>query len=219
MSLKILVVDDHPVVRRGLISALAEVPDFQVVGEATNATEAVARSGELKPDVVLMDIYMPGIDGIEATATLRKMFPDIKVLILSVSEDDTHLFKAIEAGATGYLLKGAGFVELIDSLRHVGRGGAVFSGPILTKLLQRLSGASKNGNTPQPHLSCQEIKVLQLAAEGASNKEIASHLYISETTVKTHFRNILEKLHARNRAGAVAVAAANGLLKEASPPE
>jgi DNA-binding NarL/FixJ family response regulator len=218
MALKILVVDDHPVVRRGLISALSEVPEFQVVGEAANASDAVARAGELKPDVVLMDIFMSGIDGIEATAILHRMFPDIKVLILSVSENEKDLSRALEAGARGYLLKGAGLTELIDTVRMVSSGNIVFSALISMKLLQGFREVAKNGNISQVNLSSQEKKVLRLAAEGASNKEIASQLYIGETTVKAHFRNILEKLHAKNRAGAVAVGVTNGLF-EASPPK
>jgi DNA-binding NarL/FixJ family response regulator len=216
MALKILVVDDHPVVRRGLISALSEVPEFQVVGEAANASDAVARAGELKPDVVLMDIFMSGIDGIEATAILHRMFPDIKVLILSVSENEKDLSRALEAGARGYLLKGAGLTELIDTVRMVSSGNIVFSALISIKLLQGFREVPKNGNSSQLGLSSQEKKVLRLAAEGASNKEIASQLYIGETTVKAHFRNILEKLHAKNRAGAVAVGMTNGLFEEAS---
>jgi DNA-binding NarL/FixJ family response regulator len=219
MALKILVVDDHPVVRRGLISALSEVPEFQVVGEAANASDAVARAGELKPDVVLMDIFMSGIDGIEATAILHRMFPDIKVLILSVSENEKDLSRALEAGARGYLLKGAGLTELIDTVRMVSSGNIVFSALISMKLLQGFREVAKNGNISQVNLSSQEKKVLRLAAEGASNKEIASQLYIGETTVKAHFRNILEKLHAKNRAGAVAVGMTNGLFEEANPPK
>jgi DNA-binding NarL/FixJ family response regulator len=215
MALKILVVDDHPIVRRGLTSALEEVPEFKVVGQAANASDAVARAGELKPDVILMDIYMTGIDGIEATAILHRMFPDIKVLILSVSENETDLRRAVEAGARGYLLKGAGLAELIDSVRLVYNGNTVFSALISIKLLQGFKEVTKNANTTQMSLSPQEKKVLRFAADGASNKEIAGNLYISETTVKAHFRNILEKLHAKNRAEAVAVGMTNGLFKEA----
>jgi DNA-binding NarL/FixJ family response regulator len=218
MALKILVVDDHPVVRRGLISALAEVPEFQVVGEAANAPDAVAKAGELNPDVILMDVFMSGTDGIEATAILHKLFPSIKVLILSVSENERDVFRAIEAGANGYLLKSAGLNELIDSVRLVRNGNTVFSSLISIKLMQGFKEAAKIGNSSPLGLSSQERKVLRCAAEGASNKEIASQLYISETTVKAHFRNILEKLHVKNRAGAVAVGATKGLFEEGNPP-
>jgi DNA-binding NarL/FixJ family response regulator len=219
MALKIMVVDDHPVVRKGLISALNGVPEFQIVGEAANAADALAIAGELKPDVILMDVYMTGIDGIEATAILHRMFPEIKVLILSVSENESDLFRAVEAGARGYLLKGAGLTDLIDSVRLVHNGNTVFSALVSLKIQQVLGKVTKNGDVQQLSLSPQEKKVLRFAADGASNKEIASHLYISETTVKAHFRNILEKLHAKNRAGAVAVGVTNGLFEEANSLE
>ncbi len=215
MALRILVVDDHPIVRLGLTSALGQVPEFQIVGEAADGTEAVAKAGELKPDVVVMDILMPGIDGIEATAMLHRTLPDAKVLILSESDDEQDLCRAMEAGASGYLLKGSGLTELADSVRLVCNGGAVFSAPMAIKLLQGIKGVAKDGNGSR--LSSQERRVLRLAAEGASNKEIAGQLYISDSTVKTHVRNILEKLHAKNRAGAVAVATTQGFFKEAYP--
>lgn len=217
---KILVVDDHPVFRHGLSSILNKTPEFQVIGDACNGTEALTKVAELKPDVVVMDIFMRGGDGIETTTQLRQSHPNTGVLILSMSDNEDDLFRAIKAGAKGYLLKNVGLGEIIDSIKQVARGDAVLSPSMAVKLMQEFRETNRE-NTKKDcfNLSPRECEILQLAAQGASNKEIADKCFISETTVKAHFRNILEKLHVRNRAGAVALAASKGLLKVAFPTD
>jgi DNA-binding NarL/FixJ family response regulator len=216
--IKLMVVDDHPVFRKGLISVLSTYPDFRVVGEASNGIEAVSRVGELMPDVVLMDIFMRNGDGIEATMLIREKFPEVRVLVISMSENEDDLSQAIKAGANGYLLKSIGLSELVDSVRLIGTGDAVLSPSMATKLMEELRRASKDNNKQELYnLSPREREILQFASHGNTNKEIADKCYISETTVKAHFRNILGKLEVRNRAGAVAIAIAKGLLKEVQP--
>ena len=211
--IRVLPADDHPVFRQGLISVLQEYPEFEVVGEATNGADAVAKASELHPDVVVMDIRMPGGDGVEATAALHQRLPEVKVLIFTVSDKDDDLFSAIKAGAIGYLLKSADIAELLEAIRLVAKGEAIVSPPMAARLLDEFKQATK-GRTDKElsELSERETEVLQLVAQGSSNKEIAIQLFISETTVKAHLRSILEKLHVKNRAQAVALATTKGLL-------
>jgi len=211
--IRILIVDDHPVFRHGLISVLEKLPDFQVVGQASNGVEAVAKAKESQPDVAVMDIRMPGGGGVESTAAIRQILPQIKVLILTVSDKDDDLFAAIKAGAKGYLLKNAELDELVDAIRLVAGNEAIVSPAMATKLLEEFRQSS--GYRPDRELgklSLREREVLQLVTQGARNKEIAKKLFISETTVKAHLRSILEKLHVKNRAEAVAKATAKGLF-------
>jgi DNA-binding NarL/FixJ family response regulator len=214
--IKVLVVDDHPVFRQGLISLLQQYPEFEAVGQATNGKEAVAVASEVQPDVVVMDVCMPGGDGIAATTALQQALPKVKVVIVTVSDRDKDLFAAIKAGARGYLLKSVSLCELIDSIRLVARGEAIISPTVAGRLLDEFKQVEKEQSDKRLDrgLSLREQEVLRLVAKGASNKEIADRLFISETTVKAHLRTILEKLHARNRAEAVALAAARGLLNK-----
>ena len=215
---KVFVVDDHPVFRHGLISVLEKYPEFQVVGDAASGLEAVAKIVELQPDIVIMDIFMPGSSGVEVTAVLQQKLPQVKVLILTVSNSEDDLFEAIKAGAKGYVLKTISITELIESVRLVAKGEAIVSPPMAVRLLEEFKEVTKEKIKKEPHeLSQRENEVLQLAAKGASNKEIAAQLFISETTVKAHLRAILEKLHARNRAQAVGLAAAKGWLDDSQP--
>ncbi len=209
--IKVLVVDDHPVFRHGLISVLEKLPDFQVVGQASNGAEAVVRAKEYQPDVVTMDIRMPGGNGVESTAAIRQTLPRARVLILTVSEKDDDLFAAIKAGAKGYLLKSAELDELVDAIRLLAGNEAIVSPAMANKLIEEFQ---QSGSHKLEHgeLSLREREVLQLVAQGGSNKEIAIKLFISETTVKAHLRRILEKLHVKNRAEAVAKATAKGLF-------
>ena len=213
--IKVLVVDDHPIFRQGLISLLQQYPEFEAVGQATNGEEAVAVATEVQPDVVVMDVCMPGGDGIAATTALQQALPNVKVVIVTVSDKDEDLFAAIKAGARGYLLKSVSLRELIDSIRLVAQGEAIISPTVAGKLLDEFKQTDKEqlGKELNGGLSLREQEVLQLVAHGASNKEIADQLFISETTVKAHLRTILQKLHARNRAEAVALAATKGWLK------
>jgi two-component system response regulator DegU len=211
---KVVLVDDHPVFRQGLIRVLEQVPEFQVIGEAGSGRDLMSQVAELNPDLVIMDVLLAGDDGIEATARLHEKFPKVKVLILSICDSRNDLVRAVGAGAVGYVLKGTELPELIDSIRLVSKGGAVFSPPMATSLTLELIENTRIGIGPEElRLSNREREVLQLAAQGATNKEIAQQCYISETTVKAHFRNILEKLHTKNRSSAVAVAVKKGLLK------
>ncbi len=211
--IKVLVVDDHPVFRHGLISVLEKLPDFQVVGQATNGLEAVVKAQEYQPDVVTMDIRMAGGGGVESTAAIRQTLPQVRVLILTVSDKDDDLFAAIKAGAKGYLLKSAELDELVDAIRLVAGDEAIISPSMAARLLEEFQQSS--GYRPAielDKLSRREREVLQLVAQGGSNKEIATKLFISETTVKAHLRRILDKLHVKNRAEAVAKATAKGLF-------
>lgn len=210
--IKVLVVDDHPVFRQGLISLLQQYPEFKTVGQANNGKEAVAIAREVQPDVVVMDIRMPGGNGIAATTALQQALPEVKVVIVTVSDKDEDLFAAIKAGARGYLLKSVSLWELIDSIRLVAQGEAIISPTMAGRLLDEFRQADKEQS--DKGLSLREQEVLQLVAKGASNKQIADQLFISETTVKAHLRTILGKLHARNRAEAVALAADKGLLSK-----
>ena len=211
--IKVLVVDDHPVFRHGLISVLEKLPDFQVVGQASNGVEAVAEAREHQPDVVTMDIRMPGGGGVESTAAIRQTLPQVKVLILTVSDKDDDLFAAIKAGAKGYLLKSAELDELVGAIRLVAGDEAIVSPSMAAKLLEEFQQSSGyRSDTELGKLSLREREVLQLVAQGGSNKGIATKLFISETTVKAHLRSILEKLHVKNRAEAVAKATAKGLF-------
>jgi DNA-binding NarL/FixJ family response regulator len=213
--IRVLVVDDHPVFRQGLISVLQRHLEFEVVGQAANGIEAVMKASELEPDIIVMDIRMPGGNGVEATRAVQQKLPQAKVLIVTVSDKDDDLFAAIKAGARGYLLKSVSLQELVDSIRLVARDEAIISPAMATRLLDEFKQADKaRPDKELGELSLREQEVLQLVAQGASNKEIADRLFISETTVKAHLRTILEKLQARNRAEAVAVAAAKGLLSK-----
>jgi len=215
---RIFVVDDHPVFRHGLISILGKYREFQVIGDAANGPEAVAKIVELRPDIVIMDIFMSGGGGVEATAVLQQKLPEVKVLILTVSNSEDDLFEAIKAGAKGYLLKTISVTELIESILLVAKGEAIVSPSMAVRLLEEFKEVTKERIKKEPHgLSQRENEVLQIAAKGASNKEIATKLFISETTVKAHLRSILEKLHARNRAQAVGMAAAKGWLNDSQP--
>ncbi len=208
--IKVLIVDDHPIFRQGLISLLQQYPEFETVGQATNGKEAVAIASEVLPDVVVMDVCMPGGDGIAATTALLQKLPQVKVVIVTVSDKNEDLLAAIKAGARGYLLKSVSLRELIDSIRLVAQGEAIISPAMAGRLLDEFRQADKELGE---QLSLREQEVLQLVAQGYSNKEIANQLFISETTVKAHLRTILQKLHARNRTEAVALAVNKGWLK------
>ncbi|BAD39908.1 response regulator [Symbiobacterium thermophilum] len=215
--MKVLIVDDHLMLRKGVLSVLSNT-DLEVIGEASNGQEALELVPKLKPDLVLMDINMPVLDGVEATRKLKQMYPDLKVVILTVSEIDKDLFEAIKAGADGYLLKNLGPEELVSSLRAAISGEAPISSVMAAKMLKefRQPRANTTGKQPGQQLSPREIEVLRLASTGLTYKEIAAKLYVAESTVKNHMRHILEKLHLRNRSEAVGYAIRTGLAGE--PP-
>jgi DNA-binding NarL/FixJ family response regulator len=205
--LRILLVDDHPVVRAGLSGLLASQPDFEVVGEASNGVEALALLDTLKPDVVLMDLRMPLLDGVSAIRQTRARGARPQVLVLTTYDTDSEIVRAVEAGATGYLLKDVPREELFRAVRLCPRGEAVLSPPIAARLLGRMRGATEE------NLSVRELEVLALVAKGFSNKEIARKLKISEATVKTHLLHAFSKLGVDDRTAAVTVALEKGILR------
>jgi two-component system NarL family response regulator len=188
--------------RRGLQLVLADEPDLEIVAEAADGLEAIERASERLPDVVLMDVRMPGVGGIEATRRIRNAHPATKVVILTVSEDEEDLFAAVRAGATGYLLKEVSIDEVAAAVRAVARGQSVVTPSMATKLLSEFNILSRRVDTQHgnaPRLTDREVEVLRLVAKGMSNKDIANELVIAQNTVKNHVRNILEKLQMRSR--------------------
>ena len=205
--IRLLIVDDHPVVRNGLLGMFAGDPEFEVVGEAADGAEAVAYAQALDPDVVLMDLRMPGMDGVAAIRKLAALAVRARVLVLTTYDTDSDVLPAVEAGATGYLLKDTPRTELLRAVRAAARGEAVLSPTVATKLLGQVRAPAKDD------LSKRELEVLGLIAKGATNREAAAKLFISEATVKTHLLHLYAKLGVSDRAAAVATAFARGLLR------
>lgn len=214
-KIRVLLADDHTLFRKGLISLLAKEKDFEVVGEASNGNEAFEKARRLMPDAVLMDIYMPGGDGLEATRRVKQEFPSMKVVILTVAEDDQNLFEAIKSGAHGYLLKKTEPEDLFEMLRGVFRGEAPISRATAAKILDQFAKQARKESEgkSEEKLSPRELEVLGLITKGLTNKEIGNQLDITENTVKKHLQNILEKLHLGNRVQAAAFALEKGLTK------
>jgi DNA-binding NarL/FixJ family response regulator len=204
--IRLLIVDDHPVVRDGLRGMFAGVPDVEVVGEAADGAEAVVRAELLRPDVVLMDLRMPVVDGVTAIRQLAERGLPARVLVLTTYDTDRDVLPAIEAGATGYLLKDAPREDLFRAVRAAARGEAVLSPAVATRLLGQVREPAR-----EP-LSQRELEVLELVAGGATNREAAGRLFISEATVKTHLLHVYAKLGVNDRAAAVAIAYQRGLL-------
>ncbi|WP_129306458.1 response regulator transcription factor [Streptomyces sp. L2] len=208
----LLIVDDHPVVRDGLRGMFESAPGFTVLGEAANGVEAVERATALGPDVVLMDLRMPGGSGVDAIRELTRRGARAKVLVLTTYDTDSDTLPAIEAGATGYLLKDAPRDELFTAVRAAAEGRTVLSPAVASRLVHAVRTPAGNGNEP---LSAREREVLALVARGTSNREIARELFISEATVKTHLTHLYAKLGVNDRAAAVAVAYDRGILGRA----
>lgn len=211
-SIKILIADDHPVVREGLIAMLSREVDFDVVGEAKDGVEAVNKTKELSPDVVLIDLRMPEMDGVEAMRQIKSMMPDVKFIILTTYSDDEYIFSGIEAGARAYLLKDAPREDLFKAIRAVYRGESLIQPVVASKLLDRFSELSRR--TPSgEELSGRELEILGLMAKGAANKEISAQLNIAQSTVKTHITNIFQKLGVNDRTEAVTQALKKGIIR------
>ncbi|MDX3576942.1 MULTISPECIES: response regulator transcription factor [unclassified Streptomyces] len=209
LCVSLLIVDDHPVVRDGLRGMFESAPGFTVLGEASNGVEAVAKAGELDPDVILMDLRMPGGGGVDAIRELARGGARARVLVLTTYDTDSDTLPAIEAGATGYLLKDAPRDELFTAVRAAAQGRTVLSPAVATRLVSAVRAPRSPGEEP---LSAREREVLALVARGASNREIARDLFISEATVKTHLTHLYAKLGVNDRAAAVARAYDRGIL-------
>jgi DNA-binding NarL/FixJ family response regulator len=209
--IKILITDDHTVVREGLSAMLSREKDFEVVGEATNGREAIEKARELKPDMILMDLRMPEIDGIEAMRQIKTENPAMKFIILTTYDNDEYIFKGIEAGARAYLLKDAPREDLFKAIRAVSRGESLIEPAVAGKVLDRFAELSRQAQ-PSETLSVQEVKVLTLIAKGAGNKLIATTLNIGESTVKTHIQNIFHKLGVSGRTEAVTEAIKKNII-------
>ncbi len=208
-TIRLLIADDHPIVRDGLRAVFESEGAFEVAGDAADGAEAVDRAVALEVDVVLMDLRMPRMGGVEAIRTLRERAPDIRVLVLTTFDGDADVLPAVEAGATGYLLKDAPRDELVRAVHAAYRGQAVLAPSVAQKLLGRVRTPAA---PPQQQLTERELKVLTLVAAGTTNREAAKTLFISEATVKTHLLHVYAKLGVRDRAAAVAEAYKRGLL-------
>lgn len=208
--MRVLLADDHALFRAGLASLL-NAWGMEVVGEASSGSEAVAQARLLKPDLIFMDVEMPGGNGLEATREIKAESPEMTIIMLTVSDDDRHLFEAVKSGADGYLLKSLEEEEFADLVRRVGDGEPVFSPGLARKLLLEFADPSGQSDRLPDALTDRERDVLELLAKGHTNREIAESLVISQNTVNFHVRNILSKLHVRNRAQVVAWAAEHGV--------
>ena len=215
--IRVLVVDDHALFRRGLEIVLAQEPDIEVVGEAGDGAEAVEQAADLLPDVVLMDVRMPRRSGIEACTAIKDVVPSARIIMLTISDEESDLYDAIKAGATGYLLKEISIDEVATAIRAVAGGQSLISPAMASKLLTEFATLIKrDGNrqqVPAPRLTERELEVLRLVARGLNNRDIAKQLFISENTVKNHIRNILEKLQLHSRMEAVVYAVREKLLE------
>lgn len=209
--IRLLIADDHPIVRAGFEGMLAGKPDLEVVGEAANGAEAAELARRLRPDVVLMDLRMPEVDGVEATARIKAHRPETHVLVLTTYDSDADILRAIEAGATGYLLKDAPREELFRGIRAAARGEPVLAPSVTARLMQRASVPSRDT------LSGREIEVLERVARGLSNKQLARELHLSEATVKSHMIHIFDKLGVADRTAAVTRALEKGILRLERP--
>jgi two-component system NarL family response regulator len=215
--IRVLVVDDHALFRRGLEMVLEQEPDIEVVGEASDGTEAVEQATETTPDVVLMDVRMPRRGGIDACTAIKDAVPSTKIIMLTISDEEADLYDAIKAGAMGYLLKEISIEEVASAIRAVHGGQSLISPSMASKLLNEFASMIKRTDerqqVPTPRLTDREMEVLRLVAKGLNNRDIAKQLYISENTVKNHIRNILEKLQLHSRMEAVVYAVREKLLE------
>ncbi len=211
-AIRLLIADDHPVFRQGLQAMLDSTEEFEVVGEAADGDEAVARALELQPDVVLMDLRMPGLNGIDATRRILEVRPDIGVLVLTMFEDDDSVFAAMRAGARGYLLKGSEQDEVVRAIRSISSGEAIFGPAIASRLIAYFSSANA---TAFPELTDREREVLELIAQGKNNQAIANELVLSLKTVRNHVSNVFNKLQVTDRAGAIVKAREAGMGRTA----
>ena len=212
--IRLLIADDHTLVRQGIRLLLETQPDFRVVGEANDGAQVVQMANELRPDIVVMDLAMPHMDGIEATRAIKCGLPETQILALTMYENDEYFFKMLEAGAAGYVLKRAAAHELIAALRAVDHGEVVLSPTLIKKLVVDYVGRTQagEGHAVPPNVTAREHEVLTLIADGYSNREIAERLGVSLSTVQTHYAHLIEKLNLRNRTELVKYALRRGLI-------
>ncbi len=212
MLIRILVADDHPIVRDGLVAVLSTQPDFEVVGEAADGRQVVEQALAFQPDVILLDLEMPEVDGVQALEQLRKLGQSVRAVVFTAFDTDERILSALRAGAKGYLLKGAPREELFNAVRVVHAGGSLLQPVVASRLLERFSEAVPLMAAPE-QLTPRELEVLAWVAQGHPNKEIAERLSISQRTVKFHVSSIMGKLGAANRTEAVALAVQHGLIE------
>jgi NarL family two-component system response regulator LiaR len=215
--IRVILVDDHHMVRMGLKAYLSTLPDIQVVGEAGTGEEAVRLAAELSPDVILMDLLMPGMDGVEATRQVKQISPSTQVIVLTSYHEDEHIFPAIRAGALSYVLKDIDPDDLANAIRRANAGEAVINPRVAARVVKELHSRREEAVNPFSELTNREMDVLRQIAAGKSNKEIASALVISEKTVKTHITNILSKLHLSDRTQAAVFAWHEGIVRRNQP--
>ncbi|MBI2113170.1 MAG: response regulator transcription factor [Candidatus Wildermuthbacteria bacterium] len=201
MSVRILVVDDHALVREGIVKLVSSFRDFEVVGEADDGFEAIRKTATLKPDIVLMDLYLPGLGGDDATRIIIRDNPDVRVIILSASIAEDDIMRAVQAGARGYVSKGVNSVDLCKQMKNVSMGGVALTGEMIARLVGALmlSKSPPQNGTPALPLSRREEEVLGLVVQGMTNKQIASALLVSENTIRAHIRSLMQKLNLDNR--------------------
>jgi two-component system, NarL family, response regulator LiaR len=211
--IRILIVDDHPVVRDGLAAVLETQPDFELAGQASHGEEALQKAAELRPDVVLLDLEMPGMDGVEILQALRLSHHEINTIVFTAFDSDERIIGALRAGAQGYLLKGAPREDLYRAIRTVSSGGSLLQPVVAKRLLKHVAGPNRPLEAGAGRLTAREAQVLNLVAKGMTNKAIAAKLVVSERTVKFHVSSILRKLEAGNRTEAVSMAAQKGLIE------
>ena len=211
--IRILIADDHPVVRDGLAMMLGTQPDFAVVGQAASGRQALQMAQVLRPDVICLDLEMPDLDGVQVLETLQHSDLEARVIVFTAYDDDERILSAVRLGARGYLLKGSPREELFRAIRVVYQGGSLLEPLVVTRLMDRLAqDANPSESMPSEALTEREMEVLALMAQGRTNREIASELFVTERTVKFHVSSILSKLNASNRTEAVSIAAQEGLV-------
>lgn len=211
-KIKVLIVDDHQIVREGLSSVLKFENDIEIVGEAVDGRDAIEKFEKLNPHLILMDMQMPGMSGVQAIQRIKEKNPEVKIIILTVYEDEEFIYEGIKAGARGYLLKDVTSEKLSETIRKVNRGESLIEPILATKVLDKFSELARR-EEPKHNLTPRELEILMILAEGKSNKEIAADLFISEKTVKTHITHIFEKLAVRDRTEAVMNALKRGIIQ------